>query len=348
MDLYNINKNKLSNLSLGGGCSGKLSQKELLKILSSDKTELNSDKRSRDNYPLMEDCSVSRGRQGYLTVESLDFGGLLLNDPFLFGKLSALNAVSDIYAVGGSPISAMTIMGWNTEIDVQVAHKIICGANEVSSDLGFTLSGGHTVASPNIFFGLSVRGEVKEENIKSIECKVAKSKIYITKPIGIGVFSSALELGLLSKEGYKSLVDVVLQNNKFGANLGGLSYVAAMTDISGFGLAGHLSNILRASDLSANVLLDRIPKIDGYDELLANDVFSPSVYRNADPDVIRGIDINEQILSLLYDPQTNGGLIVLVDENYSAEFEEFCNKRRQKFWQIGDAFKSSNNKIYIK
>jgi selenide,water dikinase len=308
----------LLEYSNGGGCGCKIEPLKLKQILGDYKRGSNSkilvDLSDRD------DASIIELNSDLCLIQTLDFFLPIVNDPFDFGKIAAANALSDVYAMGGTPITALSILGWpEQKLPVEFASQILEGAESICNQVGISISGGHTVNTKEPLFGLSVNGTVKKEFIKRKNTCQVGDYLYITKPLGIGLLSNALQNTILSEEGYSKLLEITCKLNTIGTELGRYPNVTAMTDITGFGFLGHLSEMLTA-DYGAEIFLDKIPLIPEAIEIAKLMKYPNSTTSNYNFIKDRTDGLNGIEFLWLCDPQTSGGL--LFSSSKEIELEE--------------------------
>jgi selenide,water dikinase len=254
---------------------------------------------------------------GTALISSTDFFSPLVNDAFTFGKIAAANAISDIYAMGGKPLVAIAILGWPVEkLPTAMAQQVIEGGRTICEQAGIPLAGGHSIDNPEPIFGLAVSGIVPIENLKKNNTAQVGDWLLLTKPLGTGVLASAEKKGLLDTAHQTILFDTLCSLNQIGTALGAIKSVHAITDITGFGLMGHLVEMVKGSNASAAIYYDRLPLLPNVKELITQRVFPDATTRNwsAYQDKIRfekGVNVMEAF-TLLPDPQTNGGLLISV------------------------------------
>ena len=307
----------LTKFSHGAGCGCKISPQVLETILHTS--------RPADNFPLLlvgnqsrDDAAVYDLGDGRSLISTTDFFMPIVDDAFDFGRIAAANAISDVYAMGGDPLLAIAILGWPVEkLPAALAQQVLEGARATCSDAGIPLAGGHSIDSPEPLFGLSVNGLVARHHLKRNNTAQAGDFLFMTKALGTGVLSTALKRGQLDSTHYEPFIQQLVTLNKAGAALGKLEGVHAMTDITGFGLLGHLLEMMEGSGLSAELEYARVPSLPGVKEYIANRITPDATFRNWNSyskEVAFGKGVNVmEAFSLLPDPQTNGGLLVAVD-----------------------------------
>lgn len=297
----------LLEFSKGGGCGCKLDPLRLRSVLSSHRKgeagNLLVDFLHRD------DAVVIELDEDTCVIQTVDFFLPVVSDPYDFGRIAAANALSDVYAMGGKPVMALSLLGWPVEkLPLEAAAEIIRGAEEICKQAGITISGGHSIECPEPLFGLSVNGLSAKKNIKRKNTGGAGNYLYITKPLGLGLLANGIKHDKLSKEGYRQLIDIACTLNLLGTDLGKIETVTAMTDITGFGLLGHLSEML-GEKLGAELDLEKIPVIEEA-KSLAQQMLYPNITTgnyNYIKDRTDGLDGLEFLW--LCDPQTSGGLL---------------------------------------
>jgi selenide,water dikinase len=307
---------KLTQYSRSAGCGCKIAPAVLQEILGAAPVAL--------PYPHLlvgnatnDDAAVYDMGNGSALIATTDFFMPIVDDAYEFGRIAAANAISDVYAMGGTPIMALAILGWPVDkLPVSLAQQVLAGARAICAQAGIPLAGGHSIDTTEPIFGLSVNGACTIENLKRNNTAKAGDLLFITKPIGVGILATAHKRGLLSPAHYNALIAQLTQLNEMGARLGGIPGVTALTDITGFGLAGHLVEMAEGSGLSAEIYYSTIPVIDGAAAYLAQRILPDATYRNWNAysqqiSFDAGVDIM-QAFSLLPDPQTNGGLLIAV------------------------------------
>ncbi len=315
MTTYEI---KLTQYSHGAGCGCKISPKVLDQILSSSFAMPDNDKLIVGNHS-KDDAAVYDLGNGTALISTTDFFMPIVDDPYNFGRIASANAISDVYAMGGKPILAIAILGWPINVlPPEVAQKVIEGSRSVCIEAGIPLAGGHSIDSPEPIFGLAVNGLVDIKNIKQNNTARVGDILFLTKKLGVGILTTAEKKGLL-KEEHKQLAPLqMMQLNKVGEILGKMPEVHAMTDVTGFGLLGHLTEMAEGSIVSATINLHKVPLITPDLQYYINNKSIPGgTTRNWDSyghKIAFNEDINqENAKAILADPQTSGGLLVAVD-----------------------------------
>jgi selenide,water dikinase len=274
-----------------------------------------------------DDAAVYDIGNSMALISTADFFMPIVDDAFDFGRIAAANAISDVYAMGGKPLMAIAILGWPVEkLPVEAAQKIIEGGRAICTEAGIALAGGHSIDSPEPIFGLAVTGMVPIKNLKKNNTAEAGNLLFLTKPLGVGILSTAQKKGLLKEEHLPVMIEQMTALNKTGEDLGRIKAVTAMTDVTGFGLLGHLIEMAEGSGLGAEVYYNKLPVAAGVREYIAQKIFPDATTRNwkhygGKIKFEKGINVMEAF-TLLPDPQTNGGLLVSVREDNVAEIKE--------------------------
>ncbi|WP_320017682.1 selenide, water dikinase SelD [Labilibaculum manganireducens] len=311
---------KLTQFSPGAGCGCKISPKDLECILKSSSPLIPNPKMLVGN-DTKDDAAVYDLGNGQALISTTDFFTPIVDDPYDFGRIAATNAISDIYAMGGKPIMALAILAWPLEkLSTDIAQKVVEGARDVCADAGIQLAGGHSIDIGDPVFGLSVNGLVAADRVKKNNTATPNCTLFLTKPLGIGVLTTAEKKKLIAHENNKIVVDLMCTLNKVGIVFGEQTYIKSMTDVTGFGLLGHLGEICEGSNVNAEIDYAAVPKIEGVEELIKQGCTPGGTRRNwASYGHLIGA-ISEDQKSLLCDPQTSGGLLVAVDDNHINEF----------------------------
>lgn len=321
---------KLTQYSRGAGCGCKIAPKVLDEILKSSFLLPDNNKLLVGNHS-KDDAAVYDLGNGMALVSTTDFFMPIVDDAFDFGRIAAANSISDVYAMGGKPLLAIAILGWPVEkLPVELAQKIIEGGRAICTEAGIPLAGGHSIDSQEPIFGLAVTGIVPIENLKKNNTAQAGDHLFLTKPLGVGILSTAQKRGLLKKEHLPVMIEQMTTLNKIGEELGKIKGVTAMTDVTGFGLLGHLIEMAEGSGLSADIYYDKIPIAAGVKEYIAQRIFPDATTRNwssysSKVKFEKGVNVMEAF-TLLPDPQTNGGLLVSVKEEAVEELKLLFQK----------------------
>ena len=308
---------RLTQFSHGGGCGCKIAPSVLRDILAD--TPFAS--HLAEAYPDLlvgiehgDDAAVYRLNDEQAIVATTDFFMPIVDDPFEFGRIAATNALSDVYAMGGRPLFALAIVGMPIgKLPNAIIRQILAGGESVCKAAGIPIAGGHSIDAPEPIYGLVGIGVVNPRRVKQNAGGQAGDILILGKPLGVGIYSAALKKGLLSAEQYAAMIAATTQLNTAGAELAETDGVHAMTDITGFGLLGHLLEITRASKLAARVELARLPLLPGVSELAQGGHVTGASQRNwasYGSEVHLAEGLGDWQRALLTDPQTSGGLLV--------------------------------------
>jgi selenide,water dikinase len=305
----------LTQYSHGAGCGCKIAPSVLEEILKSNEVI---------NFPSLlvgnkskDDAAVFDLGNGTSIISTTDFFTPIVDDAFDFGRIASANALSDVYAMGGKPLLAIAILGWPVEtLPTSLAQQVMEGARAICNEAAIPLAGGHSIDSKEPFFGLAVTGLVNNHQLKKNNTAQAGDVLLLTKPIGVGILSTAQKRKVLQPEHDGIALKWMTQLNKAGAILGAYDPVHAMTDVTGFGLLGHLIEMAEGSGLSAELNYRNIPMIEEAKSYLAQRVVPDATYRNWNSYSNKvafetGVNVMEAF-NMLPDPQTNGGLLISV------------------------------------
>ena len=303
---------KLTQYSHGAGCGCKIAPNLLEKILES----------SRDSivYPNLlvgndskDDAAAFDLGNGTSVLSTTDFFMPIVDDPFTFGRIAATNAISDIYAMGGKPLMAISIFGWPIDkLDADVAGAVIDGGRSVCEAAGIPLAGGHSIDSPEPIFGLAVTGIVDNKDLKRNDTAEEDCLLFITKPIGIGIITTAQKNAVIEKGDIEIAIEAMCTLNKVGAEISKLEGVTAITDVTGFGLLGHLSEICEGGKISAKVNFNAVPLLENVEKYLALECIPGGSRRNFQSYGHHISPMQQNVQDILCDPQTSGGLLCVV------------------------------------
>lgn len=306
-------KIRLTQFSHGAGCGCKIAPNLLEQFLKTDFVPSPDPKLLVGNNT-KDDAAVYDLGDGSGIISTTDFFMPIVDDPFEFGRVAATNAISDVYAMGGNPLMAIAILGWPTKtLGPEIAQQVINGGRYTCQEAGIQLAGGHSIDSPEPIFGLAVTGRVALSNLKKNCSAKSGDLLFLTKPIGVGILATAQKQGKLKPEHDRLAVESMMRLNTVGAKLGGLSGVNAMTDVTGFGLLGHLLEMCQGSALKATINSAAVPLLD---ESLYHYIQEGCVpggsQRNWDSVRQYVSNINARQQTLLCDPQTSGGLLISI------------------------------------
>ncbi|MBW7866996.1 MAG: selenide, water dikinase SelD [Brumimicrobium sp.] len=326
---------RLTQYSHGAGCGCKISPATLDTIIKSTATFKKNSKLlvGNDNK---DDAAVYDLGNGTALISTTDFFMPIVDNPFDFGRIAAANAISDVYAMGGKPILSIAILGWPiNKIAPEVAQEVIEGARTICEEAGITIAGGHSIDAPEPIFGLAVNGLVEITHLKQNSQATPNCKLYLTKPLGVGSLSTAQKKGLLKSEDAEIMLKSMTTLNSIGAVFSKLKGVKTMTDVTGFGLLGHLSEICEGSNISATIVYDKVPTISSLHSYLDQQCIPGGTQRNWDSYGSKIGAITQRQKEVLADPQTSGGLLVIVENEYTKEFEGIALEHGYNLSSIG-------------
>ncbi|HMK02657.1 MAG TPA: selenide, water dikinase SelD [Ferruginibacter sp.] len=345
---------KLTQYSHGAGCGCKIAPKVLDEILKSNSlSPINKDLLVGNSSK--DDAAVYDLGNGTALISTTDFFMPIVDDAFDFGRIASANAISDVYAMGGKPILAIAILGWPVDkLPAALAQQVLEGSRKICEGAGIPLAGGHSIDSTEPIFGLSVSGLVDIKHLKKNDTAKAGDAIFITKPLGVGILSTAQKRGLLKEAHLPVMIKQMTQLNKIGEALGKISGVNAMTDVTGFGLLGHLIEMAEGSGLSAEINYSALPVIDGAREYLSQRIVPDATYRNWNSysDKVKfekRVNVMEAF-NLLPDPQTNGGLLISVNENSVEAVKALLRENDLEFFAepVGKFIPMEEKRIIVK
>ncbi len=311
---------RLTQYSHGAGCGCKISPRVLDVILAGSGAQ-NIDPKLWVGNASRDDAAVYALDEERGVVSTTDFFMPIVDDPYDFGRIAATNAISDIYAMGGDPLMAIAILGWPVNVlPPEVAREVVRGGRAVCDAAGIPLAGGHSIDAPEPIFGLAVTGVVAKRHMKRNDTATLGCRLYLTKPLGIGILTTAEKKSKLRAGDVGLACDWMCTLNKPGSRFGKLAGVTAMTDVTGFGLLGHLLEMAEGSGLTARLSYADVPRLPGVDYYLAEGCVPGGTLRNFDSYGERVAPLGEEQKNLLCDPQTSGGLLVAVTPQGEAEF----------------------------
>jgi selenide,water dikinase len=304
-------KVKLTSFSHGGGCGCKIAPGVLGEILRNAGGVVPP--QLLVGIETADDAAVYKLNDEQALVATTDFFMPIVDDPYDFGRIAATNAISDVYAMGGAPIMALALLGMPiSQLPIEVIRRIVAGGESVCTAAGIPIAGGHTIDSVEPIYGLVALGIVHPGRVKKNSGAKAGDRLVLGKPLGVGIYSAALKKDRLDAAGYAEMIASTTKLNTPGMRLAGLDGVHALTDVTGFGLLGHLAEIARGSRLAARVRYRDVPLLPGVEALAAQGHVTGASGRNwagygKDVTLVGATDVQQ---ALLTDPQTSGGLLV--------------------------------------
>ncbi|MGB0893080.1 MAG: selenide, water dikinase SelD [Parashewanella sp.] len=326
---------KLTQYSHGAGCGCKISPKDLGHILQSALPTFDDPNVLVGNHT-RDDAAVYQLDDKTGIISTTDFFMPIVDDPFTFGRIAATNAISDIYAMGGTPMMAIAILGWPLKLlSAKVASKVIDGGRQACKDAGIMLAGGHSIDSPEPIFGLAVTGKVTLNHLKKNCTAQVNDKLYLTKPLGIGIHTTAQKKKLLKTEDYDIAINAMCQLNKVGVELAKLDGINAITDVTGFGLAGHLIEMCQGAQLQTQIDFSAIPLLSKTLDYLSQGCIPGGSERNFASYGQYLPALTKQQQAILCDPQTSGGLLIAVSPTQESQFLSLMDAEQQLAVKIG-------------
>jgi len=342
-----VQKIKLTEYSHGAGCGCKISPILLDEIL---KTDILS-----TFYPQLlvgnehkDDAAAYDLGNGTSVLSTTDFFMPIVDDPFTFGQIAATNALSDIYAMGGNALMAISIFGWPIDkLSADVARQVIDGGRAVCKDAGIPLAGGHSIDSPEPIFGLAVTGIVDNKHLMKNSMAQENCLIFLTKPIGIGILTTAQKQKKIEPKEIEPAIEAMVTLNRVGATFASLECVVTMTDITGFGLLGHLSEVCEASGVSAHIWFDKVPLLPNVEKYRAQGCIPGGSRKNFMSYGDKIAAMTQQQQEILCDAQTSGGLLVFVKKEGVDEFYASAINAGLSLEPIGETIKKGKNLVEV-
>ncbi len=339
---------RLTQYSHGAGCGCKISPKVLSEILERVPVQ-ERDPRLLVGYDARDDAAVYRIGEDQAVVSTTDFFMPIVDDPFDFGGIASVNAISDIYAMGAKPVVAIAILGWPIDkLDPAVAGEVLSGAREACSRAGIPLAGGHSIDAPEPIFGLAVTGIVHPAKIRSNNLAQPGDELYLTKPLGVGILTTAQKKGVLTDDDFRTVRDLMLELNDVGAELADVGAVHSITDVTGFGLLGHLSQLCEASGVCAEIELAKVPQLAALARYVAQKTFPGGTARNFASYGHKVSPLSEDAKNVLCDPQTSGGLICAVEPGNRDDFLEVTSRRRLHLEPFGTLVRDAPYRVTVR
>ena len=334
---------KLTEFSHGAGCGCKISPKLLKEILGSGHDKLIDSNLIVGNES-NDDAAVYDLGDGRALISTTDFFMPIVDDPFTFGMIAGSNALSDVYAMGGKPLMAIAIFGWPiNELSAEMGSQVIEGGREICRIAGITLAGGHSIDSPEPIFGLSVTGIVNIDQLKRNTSAKIGDTIFLTKPIGIGILSTAQKKKLVTTDDHNMAVKQMCMLNDIGLEIAQISGVNAITDVTGFGIAGHLLEVCRGSNVAAEIYFNDLPLLPNIQKYIDDDCIPGGTIRNYDSYGGSISKLSSFEKAIVCDPQTSGGLLVTVSKKALPEFDKLLVAKNMNLNPIGKIIKPSQS-----
>jgi len=342
-----MNKVRLTEYSHGAGCGCKISPKILSAILETDLLD-KEDSRLLVGNNSRDDAAVYDLGDGTAAISTTDFFMPIVNDPFTFGKIAATNAISDVYAMGGNPIMAIAILGWPiNSLAPGIARMVLEGGRSCCREAGIILAGGHSIDSPEPIFGLAVTGRVDIQRLKRNDTATRGCRLYLTKPLGVGVLSTAQKKGKLKAAHEHIAPESMMALNNIGCQLAEIKGVRAMTDVTGFGLLGHLVEMCEGSNLSATIDSRDVPVFDAVQEYIDQKCIPGGTHRNWES-YGHHVNLQQQNLRpILCDPQASGGLLIAAEKDACSQVEELLENNALNATAFGELTERKQHAITV-
>ncbi len=286
---------------------------------------------------------------GIRVVQTVDFFTPILDNPFDWGKVAAANALSDIYAMGGTPISSLQLVSWPREdLSFEILSEVLKGGLEIMQSAGCNIIGGHSIDDKEPKYGFAVTGIINDVIYKKRNLQVG-DKLFLTKPLGSGIISSAIKKNIASEKAISEITEVMTTLNDKALEAAKELNANAITDVTGFGLLGHLIEMIGDSEVTVNIYLDNVPVIEHAKEYFNNGVYPSGSKRNFDSakENIIYIDDQESFVKILSDAQTSGGLLISAPNDNSIDLDDISDRLGLNIWEIGDIVSRYKNKVNI-
>ena len=341
---------RLTEYSHGAGWACKLSQKELAQVLTHFRQQNNSNtSQILVGLDSPDDGGVIDIGNGIRIVQTVDFFTPILDNPFDWGRVAAANALSDIYAMGGTPISSLQLVSWPREdLSFEILSEVIKGGLETMQSAGCNIIGGHSIDDKEPKYGFAVTGIINDVIYKKRNLQVG-DKLFLTKPLGSGIISSAIKKNIASEKAISEATEVMTTLNDKALEAARELNANAITDVTGFGLLGHLIEMIGDSEVTVNIYLDNVPVIEHAKEYLNNGVYPSGSKRNFDSakENIIYNDDQESFVKILSDAQTSGGLLISAPNDNSIDLDDISDRLGLNIWEIGDIVSRYKNKVNI-
>lgn len=338
---------KLTEYSHGAGCGCKISPMLLDEILKSNSKQPHFPQ-LLVGHEFKDDAAAYDLGNGTSMLSTTDFFMPIVDDAFTFGRIAATNALSDIYAMGGKPLMAIAIFGWPIDkLSADVAREVIEGGRAACKEAGIPLAGGHSIDSPEPIFGLAVSGLAENKNLMKNCGAVEDCYIFLTKPIGIGILTTAQKQKKIEEGDIAAAIEAMTTLNKIGASLSELDGVVTMTDITGFGLLGHLSEVCEASGISANIWFEKVPLLENVEKYRTLGCIAGGTRKNFMSYGHKISPMTQQQREILCDAQTSGGLLVFVKKSEVDAFYEVVRKAGLSLEPIGESVAKKEHLVEV-
>jgi len=338
---------RLTEYSHGSGWACKLSQGELAQVLKHITHTNNPNVLVGLETP--DDGGVVQLENGLQLIQTVDYFTPIVDSPFDWGRIAAANALSDIYAMGGKPLTALQLVSWpRDDLSFQILSEVIKGGSEIMQEAGCTIIGGHSIDDREPKYGFAVTGLVDKKIYKKTDVQF-NDKLYLTKPLGSGIVATAIKKGIATKSQVETITKVMTTLNFGGLKVADFYNANAITDITGFGLLGHLSEMLIDKNLAAEIYANKVPVVRDAEEFLNEGIFSSGSKRNLDAikDELDFEEGTEEKVKLFTDAQTSGGLLLSIADENKVDSKYVSENFGIEIWEIGKITKRYNHKINI-
>ncbi len=336
---------RLTEFSHGAGCGCKISP-DVLDVILQSKSTLSSFAELLVGNASRDDAAVFDIGDGKAVISTTDFFTPIVDDAFDFGRIAATNAISDIFAMGGKPLMAIAILGWPIDkLSAELANRVVEGGRQSCEEAGIPLAGGHSIDTPEPIFGLAVTGLVSCDRVKRNNSATQGNELFLTKPLGIGILTTAQKKGLLKPEHEHLARDIMCELNSIGPAITEIDGVTAMTDVTGFGLLGHLCEVCEGSGVAARIDFDATPVIEEAEEYRQLGCVPGGTARNFASYGEKISPLNQAQQEILCDPQTSGGLLIAVEPTAADQLIELAEQRESKIWRIGEIIENNGQPL---
>ena len=340
---------RLTEYSHGSGWACKLSQGELAQVLKQLQQNNHSNPEILVGLDNPDDGAVIDLGNNLKIVQTVDFFTPILDDPYDWGRVAAANALSDIYAMGGVPISSLQLVSWPREdIGFDILSSVINGGSDVMKSANCSIVGGHSIDDKEPKYGFAVTGIINEKIYKKTDIKKG-DRLFLTKPLGSGIIATAIKKGKAEKEAISQVTEIMTTLNDRGLEVAKNLNANAVTDVTGFGLLGHLLEMIGESDLSVNLYSNKIPILKYAEQYLEQGIYPSGSKRNLEAvrENIQFDKSDESVVNLIADAQTGGGLLFSSPKNTSENIDALCQKIGIQVWEIGNIVSKYKNKVNI-
>lgn len=339
---------RLTQYSHGAGCGCKISPGVLVDILTQEQGPATIFPDLLVGNEDSDDAAVLDLGDGTALISTTDFFMPIVDDPFDYGRIASVNAISDVYAMGGTPLMAIAVLGWPiAKLESQVAASVLQGARAVCQSINIPLAGGHSIDCPEPIFGLAVTGRVAIDHLKQNNGARPGDVLFLTKPLGVGILATAEKKAILRRQDTRLAKDSMLRLNSIGQTLAEQQSVHALTDVTGFGLAGHLLEMCKASAVRAAVDFSRLPVFEPIQYYIDQGCLPGGVHRNFESYGEHLSALSESQRAIICDPQTSGGLLLAVDPEDAGHIAQLLEQAECCHAPVGCIEEYEDGQLYI-